>query len=117
MKDGIHNARITRTTLGTEPGRPYTWWLHLDYGGLNQGFGGYGLSKYNSTSDTREPSICFGIAVMGILETLDVEKWEDLPGKPCRVILKDGLAHAIGHYLRDQWFTPSESLTPKTRSK
>ena len=42
-----------------------------------------------------------------MLETLEVDKWEALPGTPLRVRIDDkGGIEAIGHFLKDQWFNP-----------
>ena len=74
-----------------------TFWLHLDYGGSGQGFGGYGLGDYKKPCG-------FGIAAISkVLDVLDVREWEKLPGTPCRVEYEHSKVHRIGHFLKDQW--------------
>ena len=94
----ILNAKITGATLG-EMGRGFTSMLDLDYGGSGQGFGGYALR--GATTDKW---------IRGVLKTLELEAWEDLKGTACRARIEDGMVSAIGHYLKDQWFTPKTDL-------
>lgn len=92
----IKNAKISGTRLGNDDRGP-TFWIMVDYGGAGQGFGGYSLGgKFTH------------YAIMGILDTLGVQTWEQLVGKPVRVKGDNGKIQAIGNYLKDQWFDPSE---------
>lgn len=92
----VRNATISSTSLGNDDHGP-SFWIHLDYGGAGQGFGGYmlggGFTHY---------------VIMGILNTVGVDKWENLKGKPVRVQASDDKVEAIGHYLKDKWFYPSD---------
>lgn len=93
----IKNAKITGTSLGFD--EHYSFWVNLSYGDSSgQGFGGYALGgKFTE------------YVIRGILTTiLDHGKWEDLKGKPCRAKIEEGKIIAIGHYLEDKWFDPSE---------
>ena len=90
------NAIITSTCLGREDHGIMTCWLNLDYGGSAQGFGGYALER--ATFITK------------ILDTLGVASWEKLPGTMLRVRQDNGRVHAIGHFIKDVWFTPAEDL-------
>ena len=92
----IENAKITGTELGGDERGP-SFWLYLDYGGSGQGFGGYRLGGEFTH-----------YVIMGILDTLEIARWEDLKGKPCRAKIEDGTIVSVGHYLKDQWFTPKE---------
>lgn len=94
--DEVLNAKITGTELGGDERGP-SFWLSLDYGGSGQGFGGYRLGGTFTH-----------YVIMGILDTLEVARWEDLKGKPCRAKIEDGTVVSVGHYLKDQWFTPKE---------
>lgn len=95
----IKNAVITRLMLGREDHNIPTAYIHLDYGGSGQAFGGFGFEG---------PGM--GIFVLGVIDTLEVRSWEDLVGKSCRVKANHVGVHAIGHLLHDKWFTPSEAL-------
>lgn len=92
----IENAKITGTELGGDERGP-SFWLYLDYGGSGQGFGGYRLGGEFTH-----------YVIMGILDTLEVARWEDLNGTPVRAKIEDGTIVSVGHYLKDQWFTPKE---------
>lgn len=106
----IRNARIETTTLGFEDHGIFTFWLMLDYGGAGQGYGGYGLDEPRRDDSGKylgRRGTAFGCdAIVRLLEVLDVDSWEKLPGKPCRVKgggCGSGGIEAIGHYLKDQW--------------
>lgn len=91
------NAKIRSTDLGFHDGFgsiPNAW-LHLEYDHAGQGFGGYALGG----AFTHE-------FIYGILNALEVERWEKLPGTPIRVQVEDGLVRRIGHFIKDQWFDP-----------
>ena len=91
------NARIRETHLGFEDHGVFTFSLMLDYGGSSQGFGHIGLGTGGERA---------GDMVLGVLKALELAKWEDLPGKYCRVrIGKDGMVEEIGHILKDQWWS------------
>ena len=109
MKDEIVNARITSTQLGREDHGIFTAWLMLDYGGSGQGFGGYALDGKppERRAGSERPGTAFGCEfIIRLLRTLDVERWEKLPGTVCRVECSDGRVKRIGHFLKDQWFDP-----------
>lgn len=95
----ICNATIERVTLGFDRGTIPCAWVFLDYGGSGQGFGGFCLGGPFTHA-----------FVFGILETLGVEKWEDLKGVSCRVEQDHGGVHRIGHFLKDKWFDPKEAF-------
>lgn len=94
MERGIRNAKITRVTLGNDDG-PLTAWLHLDYGGSGQPFGGYSLKGE-----------AMAVFVTGVLEAVGAPTWERLPGTPCRVECSHSRVFCIGHFLEDRWFDP-----------
>ena len=86
------NARITRTSLEIESHGMLTFSLTLDYGGgIMQGAGGYNLDG------------CSTLIFRAILNTVGVERWEDLTGKTIRVKATDAGVIAIGNILEDKW--------------
>jgi hypothetical protein len=107
----IKNAVIQSTKLGGYDGKGsiMTFWLNLDYGGTGQGAGGVVLDdplKDESGKFIRRVGTAEGMQkVMDILKIVDVEKWEDLPGKPIRVEHSQNKVVRIGHYLKDIWMT------------
>jgi len=90
----IRNAKITSTFLGFEDHGIFTYILYLDYGGSGQGAGLIALGGEFTDNHIR-----------GILKTLEVESWEDLPGRHIRAEASSGCVRRIGHVLKDKWFT------------
>ena len=117
----IENAKIVSTQLGGYDGGTLimTCWLTLVGDGWGQGFGGYGLDR-PLTAQERQDSpkryragTAYGMEfITRIIETVGVDKWEDLPGKYVR-FRRDGVADritAIGHITDDKWFCPETDL-------
>lgn len=98
----IKNARITDVSLSMEHG--LSSYLQLDYGSASQGFGGYSLTG----------GAAF-IWIEGILNTLEVDRWESLPGTIVRVDAEHSKVHRLGHALKDKWFDPVEAFKPLMR--
>jgi hypothetical protein len=107
--DGIENARIRSTSLGNDD-HGFTFWLNLDFGSSEQGFGSYRIRM----DDALNPRNRFGIhCIARILSVVGVKKWEDLPGHYVRARREGGLLRAIGPILGDpdypkyyDWFEP-----------
>jgi hypothetical protein len=94
MNKEIRNAKITSTMLGFEDHGILTCMLHLDYGSLHQGFGGYSLKYY-------------GIEfIEKVLRAVGVETWEELRGKHVRVESDNLKVYRIGHIIEDRWYEP-----------
>ena len=110
------NAIIERTMLGYEDHGIMTCFLYLKQEGSGQGFGGYGLDakplkdKQGHYGD-RRPSKFAGFWIKRILETVGVEKWEDLSGKHIRVDGEEfGDILGIGNIINDKWFYPKKEI-------
>lgn len=103
--DGIKNARIDSTKLGTEDHGLFTFSLGLDYGGSFQHFGGIGLD--NPPKDKtklpfkRQPTAYGMDCIVRILETVGVESWEDLKNKYVRAEVKNGYIVGLINILDD----------------
>lgn len=105
----IKNAIITKVDLDIE--RNLTMWVHLDYGGSGQAFGGYQL--YHKTSweeNTKDNKNYAGHFITRVLETVGAESFQSLKGMSCRVKASHTGADSIGHFLKDKWFTPKDEL-------
>lgn len=94
----LRNAIIKKTTLGTED-HGFTAWLHLEWEGGGQGFGGYGLNGAAAS-----------VFIQGVLNTVGVYYWEELPGKHVRIESNSSRISRIGHILRNKWFDPAEAF-------
>ena len=91
------NALIKSTSLGYEDHGMFTGYLHLEYDGGGQGFGGYVLS-----------GAYLDAFLQRTLKVAGVEKWEDLSGRCIRVRAEHVKVHEIGHFLKDEWFCPKK---------
>ena len=105
----IENAIIKSMDISIERGFILDCWLHLDYGGLCQGFGGYAL-YLSKTAKHHNKMSGAGHHIYNIMEIADVDKWENLKGKTIRVKSEDGLIKEIGHIVKDKWYNPSKEL-------
>lgn len=106
----IENAKITSVSITMADYGCLTFLLTLDGGAWEVNFGGYcighgymGAEKFDATDRGLT-------AMMRIMDTVGVEKWEDLVGKYCRVDI-GGLGepiYRIGNILTDKWFDINE---------
>jgi len=91
------NAVITSTMLGKEGHGIPSFMIRMDLQNNNsQGFGGY---------DLRHPN--HHVAVFEILDAVDVKRWEELVGTNVRIKGSFNKIDAIGHIVKDQWYTPN----------
>lgn len=95
----IKNAKITSTSIGSEDRGTFIIYIYLDYGGGGQGFGGYVCTGSVGTEFIRRT-----------LAALEVQSWEKLPGTTVRVRASHCNVHAIGHFMKDQWFDPKAEM-------
>lgn len=99
------NAIIKSTSITTDQGT-LSVWLHLDYGGAGQAFGGYSLHRIGSF----RKSIA-GHFITRCMEMAGADTFCQLPGKTVRVhIGQTGSIIALGHILLDAWFWPSKEF-------
>ena len=110
----IQNAKIESVSLGFEDHGILTCWLHLDYGGAGQGFGGYGFS-HDPRGNGHIGSPDLADYIIGILDTLEVDSWEKLPGKMVRADSTHDKVLRIGHLLKDRWFDPTKVLNKRKK--
>ncbi len=109
MSGEIKNAVIKSAVIDMGDRGLLTAWLHLDYGGSGQGFGGYALYLPKSFSHHSIDS-CAGHFLFRCMEVAGVEKWSDLPGKTVRVRATHTGVEAIGHIVKDDWFCPADDF-------
>lgn len=109
----IKNAKIRSTSLGYLGHGVVSCMIHLDYGDSAQGFGGY---CFDTPEDVglktfRRTGTAWGMEfIIRILNTVGVERWEDLLGKHVRVKCNFSKIHEIGNIIEDKWFNPEEDL-------
>lgn len=112
MKQEIRNARIASTTLGPKAsdGRCFSSFVHLEWKGGGQGFGGFAFDAWNKPMD-RRVGCAWGMEFIArTLEAVGVESWEELKGKYVRIDGDHARIHGIGHIVEDKWFYPERDL-------
>lgn len=97
----IESAEITFTDRGI-----LDCWLHLEYGGMGQRFGGYALYLPKSFNHHQVLSVA-GHHIFRIMEIAGVEKWSQLKGRTIRVEGSWTEIKRIGHIVKDDWYCPS----------
>ena len=103
----VINAVIKSVAISDGDYGALSAWLHLDYGGSEQMFGGYCLYLPKSFTHHEIKSFA-GHFIWRCMEIADVTEWEKLSGKTIRVREDDwGNIEAIGHIVKDDWFNPS----------
>jgi len=80
-------------------------WLHLDYGGEGQGFGGWALYLPKSFTHHEMKSLA-GHFIWRVMEIAGVSSWDQLPGKTIRVKADHSKVYEIGNIVKEDWFNP-----------
>ncbi len=112
-KPEIKNAIIKRSDLSSDDHGMLTAWIHLDYGGGGQGFGGYALYLPKDFSHHQLLSHA-GHFIFRVMEVAGVTKWADLPGKTVRVECEWTKVSGIGHIVKEDWFRPAVDFAKAT---
>ncbi len=109
----IKNAIVESVTLDDGDRGLLTAWLHLDYGGSCQGFGGYTL-YLPKDFDHHGGKNFAGHFIYRCMQVAGVTSWDKIKGKTIRVKLDSDLLNgkilAIGHIIKDEWFNPSDEF-------
>lgn len=105
----IKNAIIESVSIDDADRGLLTAWVHLDYGGSGQGFGGHALYLPRGFDNHKLESPA-GHFIWRVMEIAGVTRWADVPGKAVRVDGSDGGIKGIGHITRDDWFYPAEDF-------
>ena len=109
----IRNAVIAAAKIDMGDRGLLTAWLTLDYGGSGQGFGGHVLYLPKSYSHHELKSFA-GHFIFRCMEIAGVEEWSKLAGKTIRARGNHSGIEAIGHIIKDDWFSPSEDFKEAT---
>lgn len=117
MNTEIKNAIIKSVSLDTGDRGLLTAWLHLDYGGSGQGFGGHVLYLPKSFKHFTEKGDFAGHFIFRCMEVGEVTEWTKLIGKTVRVKIENDLAVAVGHIVKEDWFNPSEDFEKMINKK
>ncbi len=97
------NAVIESVEIQYDRGEFLCPYVHVSGKGWGVGFGGVVCDRKDSNEDCRSLT---GQFIMRVLNTVGVERWSDLEGRPVRIRHRGAgrAAVAIGHFLRDDWF-------------
>jgi hypothetical protein len=112
----IENVVIESTMLGTQDHGIMTFMLMLKGDGWGCGFGGYCLDTYDKKIGDRV-GVASGLqAIMEVLKTLEVDRWEDLKGTfvRCETEGWGGKVTKIGHLIKNQWFSLKDFFSKET---
>lgn len=104
------NAIITRVSLEHDDHGILVGWVYLDYGGAQQGFGGYELYRPIGFNGFERQVNSAGHFIWRVMEVVGVFRWEELAGKCVRVKARNEGIEAIGHIVKDDWFEPRKEF-------
>lgn len=113
MTASVKNAVITGATITNDDHGLLSAWLHLDYGGSAQVFGGYVLYLPQSFRHHGVLSHA-GHFIWRVMEVAGVSEWSQLKGKTIRVRATHSKVEAIGHIVKEDWFCPSVDFAETT---
>ena len=113
METEILNAKITSTSITMADHGVLTFWVTVQGGGWGCSIDGYVIGNgYLDADDDFFKGSGAGLeAMMRIMDTVGVDKWEDLEGKYVRCVLNDGWGGTItkiGNITKDKWFDLKE---------
>ena len=104
----IENAKISSVSISMADLGCLSFWIMLEGNGWGCGIGGYKIGSGYLGADEFEAEYGDGLeAMMRIMDTVGVEKWEDLKGKYVRCKSKGWGSTGIdiiGNIIKDKWF-------------
>jgi len=101
------NAIIESVSIRNDEHGCLSAYLHLDYGGSGQSFGGYALYVPREFINNENTANYAGHFIWRIMEVAGVDEWAELAGKTIRVkAQRFGRIKAIGNIVKDDWFYP-----------
>ena len=107
----IENAKITGTRISMADHGCLTFDLELEGAGWICSFGGYCIGHgYLGADEFKADSGNGLVAMMKIMDTVGVERWEDLEGKyvRCKTYGWGGTIDEIGNLIENKWFNIRE---------
>lgn len=107
MRNEMLNDKITETKLGEDHGC-LTAYICVEGDGWGGGMGGHCLDHWHRDVGYYDSPDGYG-AIIELMKTLEVDKWEDLKGKYVRVHVDEhNTIDRIGHLMKNKWFSFKE---------
>ena len=107
MEGNIENAKITNVSITMEDHGCLTFFLTLRGKSWETNFGGFCIGHgYLGSTEFKAENGGGLVAMMEIMDTVGVDRWEDLKGKYVRVkdVSWGDTVKAIGNLIEDKWF-------------
>lgn len=104
--DEIKNAKITDLSITMADHGCLTFFITLEGECWGLNYGGYCIGKGFLGATEFTASAKGLVCMMRIMDTVGVERWEDLKGKYVRIVYP-GLCNSvtkIGHITKEKWF-------------
>lgn len=114
---GIENAKIENVSITMADHGCLTFWITLEGDEWDTNYGGYVISHDYLGSETFESSSKGLEAMMRIMDTVGVARWEDLPNHYVRVEYTSlGVPITkIGNIIEDKWFDIKEFFSDEKK--
>ena len=104
----IENAKITGTMFGKEDHGIFTCAICVEGSCWGCWYGNYALDTFDKEKGKRVATAEGLQSVMELLSTLEVNQWEELEGQYIRVKTEKQKIVAVGHLIKDKWFSFEE---------
>ena len=108
----IINAKIVSTSITMADHGVLTFFVNVETNAFNCGIGGYQNGVGQLGAKTWKGNGSAIVAMMKIMDTVGVTRWEDLVGKYCRIdctgVRGSASVKKIGNILEDKWFDLGE---------
>ena len=115
----ILNVKITSVTISMRDHGCLTFGVTVEGAGFGVTLGGYVIGHGHIDADEFDSSGSGLVAMMKLMDTVGVDRWEDLKGQYAR-IKSDGWGSrvtCIGNILKDKWFDLKEFFAEKEGDK
>lgn len=117
MSEEIRNCTIKSTELGIEDHGIFTATLHLEGDSWGVSFGNYWLDTWDRKPGVPTTNTDGYGAIIAIMKALGVNNWESLPGKYIRAKFNGNKIVAVGHIMKDTWFSFEEYYATFTKKE
>ena len=115
MSESIENAKITDVSISMADHGCLTFTIYVQGAVYACGFGGYAIGHGYLGADYWDGNGAGLVAMMKIMDVVEVEKWEHLKGKLVRVKYNSsGHITEIGNIIANKWFNIADFFSAVT---